>query len=73
MNFETATPLYMRVEPICSTGSVLYKMFKESNFTVSKTTATMMLACILSDSLLFKSATTTKEDIILADELKVIT
>ena len=33
----------------------------------------MMLACILSDSLLFRSATTTKEDTILAEELKEIT
>jgi manganese-dependent inorganic pyrophosphatase len=32
-----------------------------------------MLACILSDSLLFRSATTTKEDTILATELQVIT
>jgi inorganic pyrophosphatase/exopolyphosphatase len=33
----------------------------------------MMLACILSDSLLFRSATTTKEDTVLAEELKAIT
>jgi|TARA_Y100001960_G_C14566859_1_gene773692 manganese-dependent inorganic pyrophosphatase len=32
-----------------------------------------MLACILSDSLLFRSATTTKEDTILAKELQEIT
>jgi inorganic pyrophosphatase/exopolyphosphatase len=32
-----------------------------------------MLAAILSDSLLFRSATTTKEDTIIAEELKNIT
>jgi manganese-dependent inorganic pyrophosphatase len=32
----------------------------------------MMLTCILSDSLLFRSATTTKEDITLANELEKI-
>jgi len=72
INFETPTPLNMRVEPICSTGSILYKMYKESSFEISKEIATMMLACILSDSLLFRSATTTKEDTILAEELKEI-
>ena len=73
LKFETKTPLNMRVEPICSTGSILYKMYKESGFEVSREIWTMMLACILSDSLLFRSATTTKEDIILAEELKQIT
>lgn len=73
INFETAAPLNMRVEPICSTGSILYKMYKEAGFEISKEIATMMLACILSDSLLFRSATTTKEDTILAKELQKIT
>ena len=72
INFECPTPLNMRVEPICSTGSILYKMYKQSGFEISKEIGTMMLACILSDSLLFRSATTTKEDTILAEELKEI-
>jgi manganese-dependent inorganic pyrophosphatase len=63
----------MRLEPICSTGSILYKMYKQEGFEISKEIGTMMLACILSDSLLFRSATTTKEDTILAEELKEIT
>ncbi len=73
LNFTTPTPLNMRVEPICSTGSILYKMYKEAGFEVSKEIGTLMLACILSDSLLFRSATTTKEDTILAKELQKIT
>ncbi len=73
INFKTAAPLNARVEPICSTASILYKMYKEAGFEVTKEIWTMMLACILSDSLLFRSATTTKEDIILAEELKEIT
>lgn len=72
MKFETPTPLNMRVEPICSTASILYKMYKEWGFEISKDIATMMLACILSDSLLFRSATTTKEDTVLAEELKAL-
>lgn len=73
INFKTATPMYARVEPICSTASILYKMYKEAWFEISKEIGTMMLACILSDSLLFRSATTTKEDTILAKELQEIT
>ncbi len=73
INFQTSTPMNARVEPICSTGSILYKMYKEAGFEISKEIGTMMLACILSDSLLFRSATTTKEDTLLAEELKEIT
>ena len=73
VNFESSTPLNMIIEPICSTWSILYKMYKNEWFEITKEIWTMMLACILSDSLLFKSATTTKEDIILAKELQKIT
>ncbi len=72
LKFETSNPLNIRVEPICSTGSILYKMYKESGFEISTKTAQMMLACILSDSLLFRSSTTTQEDKVLAEELKEI-
>ena len=72
INFETNTPLYMRIEPICSTASILYKMFIEAGFEISKETATMMLACIMSDSLLWKSPTTTAEDKEIAAKLQEI-
>lgn len=62
IQFQTSSPLYMRVEPLCSTGSILYKMYKESGYEISREIATMMLACIMSDSLMFKSPTTTDED-----------
>lgn len=72
ISFETATPLYMRVEPLCSTASILYKMYRESGFEIPKQTATMMLGCIMSDSLLWKSPTTTQEDKDIAYELQKI-
>ena len=73
INFETSSPLNMRVEPLCSTASILYKMYRESSFEISKDIATMMLACIISDSLLWKSPTTTDEDKNIAKELQKIT
>lgn len=73
VDFSTKSPLNIRMEAICSTCSILYKMYKEANFEISKEIWTMILAWILSDSLLFKSATTTKEDVVIAEELKTIT
>jgi manganese-dependent inorganic pyrophosphatase len=71
-DFKSSSPLYIKAEPLCSTGSILYKMYKEAGFEISTKIADLMLSCILSDSLLFRSATTTKEDIELAEELKQI-
>ncbi len=70
---NTNSPLFIRAERLCSTASVLYKMYKENWLPISKEIWTLMLAAILSDSLLFRSATTTKEDTIIAEELKNIT
>jgi manganese-dependent inorganic pyrophosphatase len=30
VNFESDSPLFMRFEPLCSTASILYKMYAES-------------------------------------------
>ena len=73
MQFETSAPINIRVEPICSTASILYKMFHEASIEISQKTATMMLACIMSDSLMFKSPTTTQEDKDIVEELQKIT
>jgi len=72
ISFESSSPLNIRVEPLCSTASILYKMYKENSFDVSKEIATMMLACIMSDSLLWKSPTTTDEDKSIVIELQAI-
>ena len=71
-DFKSKSPLYIKAEPLCSTGSILYKLYKENNFEISTKIANLILTCILSDSLLFRSATTTKEDTLIAEELKQI-
>ena len=58
-NFETGYPLMMRLEPLASTNSVLYKMYTESGVTITPQIATLMLGGILSDTLHFRSPTTT--------------
>ena len=62
----------IRVEPLCSTASILYKMYMENGFEISQDIATMMLACMMSDSLLWKSPTTTEEDKKIAEKLQEI-
>lgn len=47
-------------------------MFKENNFEIDKNIATLMLSAIISDTLLFKSPTCTKEDKEVAEELNKI-
>lgn len=71
-NFETADPLYFRVEPVGCTATILLKLFKENDVAVSKENATLMLSAIISDTLLFKSPTCTDEDVKAAEELSEI-
>ncbi|AYC30406.1 manganese-dependent inorganic pyrophosphatase [Paenisporosarcina cavernae] len=71
-NFETADPLYMRVEPVGCTATILLKLFKENNVEIPANIAGLMLSAIISDSLLFKSPTCTEQDIAAAKELETI-
>ncbi|QHS24036.1 manganese-dependent inorganic pyrophosphatase [Virgibacillus sp. MSP4-1] len=71
-NFETSDPLYYRAEPVGCTATILNKLYKENNVEIPKNIAGLMLSCIISDSLLFKSPTCTEEDIQAAKELAEI-
>ena len=51
-NFETASPLYMRLEPVGSASSIVYRMFKEHGVAVPKEIAGLMLSGLISDTLL---------------------
>ncbi|MDV5977241.1 UNVERIFIED_CONTAM: manganese-dependent inorganic pyrophosphatase [Streptococcus canis] len=68
-NFETANPLYMRVEPVGSASSIVYRMFKENGIAVPKAIAGMLLSGLISDTLLLKSPTTHVSDHRVAEEL----
>ena len=71
-NFETASPLYYRAEPVGCTATILYKMYKERGFEIKPEIAGLMISAIISDSLLFKSPTCTEEDVATAEALKAI-
>lgn len=72
IQFESSSPLNIRIEPLCSTASILYKMYIAEWYEVTKEIATMMLACIMSDSLLWRSPTTTDKDKDIASDLQKI-
>ena len=71
-NFETANPLMMRLEPVGSASSIVYRMFKENNVEVPKEVAGLLLSGLISDTLLLKSPTTHASDPTVAAELAEI-
>ena len=70
--FSTTSPLHMRVEPLGSTATILAKMFKEHNYSPSPQLAMAMISAILSDTLHFRSPTTTDTDKVIVEELNKI-
>lgn len=68
-NFETANPLYYRAEPVGCTSTIILKLFKENQIEIPKEIAGIMLSAIISDTLLFKSPTSTEVDQLAAKEL----
>jgi len=69
---KTIAPLEIDARPLCSTGSILYARAKAAGRTPPPVIAGLMLSCILSDSLDFRSPTTTALDRELALELAAI-
>ena len=61
-NFETSDPLYYTARPYGCTSTILYKEFVQKGIEIEKTEATLMASAIISDTLLFKSPTTTEHD-----------
>ena len=71
-NFETSDPLYMRVEPVGCTATIIKDMFEEKGLSIPKDIAGLLVSAIISDSLLFKSPTCTDRDVAAAKELAEI-
>ena len=68
-NFETANPLYMRVEPVGSASSIVFRAYKETGIDLPKEIAGLLLSGLISDTLLLKSPTTAPSDPAVAEEL----
>lgn len=59
---KTMVPIFHRAEPVGSTATLLFKMFKEKGWKMNKTESSLLVAGIISDTLYLTSKTTTKED-----------
>ena len=70
--FETATPLFYYAKPVGCTATILYELYQMNNVEIEPTIAGLMLSAIISDTLLFKSPTCTKEDVEVAEKLAKI-
>ncbi|WP_195920643.1 putative manganese-dependent inorganic diphosphatase [Catenibacterium mitsuokai] len=71
-DFQTVGPLQFRAEPLGCTCTIIAKMYKEQGVEIPKNVAGLMLAAIISDTLLFRSPTCTKTDKEIALELAEI-
>lgn len=61
-DIQTGEPILVINEPVGATSTILFRMFREEDVLIPKNIAGIMLAAILSDTVLMKSPTTTDED-----------
>ena len=57
---STDLPISVRVSPVGCCSTIIYNLYKENNVEVPKHIAGLLLSAILSDTLIFKSPTTTE-------------
>lgn len=69
---STTHPINFRNMIVGSTNTIIYSMYKEKGVKIDKTMAGLMLAGIISDTLLLKSPTTTDMDIKAVKEINKI-
>ncbi len=66
---ETKGPIDIRIEPLACTATIMWKMIGKQMAQMPEAVKGAMLSCILSDTLEFRSPTTTQEDEAIAHDL----
>lgn len=61
-DFETASPIFILFCPVGCVNTIIYNLYKLNNVNPSRAMAGMMLSAIISDTVLFRSPTTTDKD-----------
>ena len=61
-DFETTNPIFILVRPVGCVNTVIWGLYKAAGVKPSQAVAGMMLSAIISDTVLFRSPTTTEED-----------
>ncbi len=68
----TTQPINIRNMPVGCTATIVFRLYKENNILIPRSIAGIMLSAIISDTLLFRSPTTTQLDIDTAKKLAKI-
>lgn len=71
-SLETISPVFFRNQPLGCTATIIYQMYQENGVEISKTTASLLCAAILSDTLMYRSPTCTDCDRQTAEKLAAI-
>ena len=71
-SLETSGPVYFRNQPVGCTATIVTQMYDENGVEIQPQTAGLLLAAILSDTLVFRSPTCTPVDVACAKRLAKI-
>ena len=71
-SLETSGPVYFRNQPVGCTATIVTQIYDENGVTIPQKTAGLLLAAILSDTLVFRSPTCTPIDVNAANRLAKI-
>lgn len=71
-SLETIAPVFFRNQPLGCTSTIIYQMYQEKGAAIDKKTAGILLAAIISDTLMFRSPTCTQMDRAAAEALAKI-
>lgn len=71
-SLETISPVYFRNQPLGCTSTIIYQMFLEQKIEIPPQIAGLLMAAIISDTLMFRSPTCTQLDIVAAEALAQI-
>ncbi len=69
---ETVSPVFFRNQPLGCTATIIYQMYQEKKAEIPKNIAGLMMAAIISDTLMFHSPTVTEKDKVAAAKLAEI-
>lgn len=69
---ETMSPVFFRNQPLGCTATIIYQMYQEQGVEIPKNIAGIMMAAIISDTLMFHSPTATEIDKAAASHLSEI-
>ena len=71
-SLETSGPVYFRNQPVGCTATIITQMYDENGVEIRPQIAGLLLAAILSDTLVFRSPTCTPVDVSIANRLAKI-